>query len=126
MSVDDQTLDSVLCAPPQEVQYVIPESETKPRENYICFSGVRTTDTAMVFHFYPLVDAKGKFKDWNWDIRTALEIAMPKVFNTEQLSCGYTEEYNSYFVIAGGYGGVPDPRGLTRKFLDTVDRALLS
>jgi hypothetical protein len=108
-----------------EAQYVIPNQVTEHRKHYIVAHGTRVTDNALVFHFYPLVGENRKWLDWTpgFDLHRRLETVLPDVFDTECITCGYEQEYNSFFVIAGGYGMVPDPRGLARKLFDRVDTA---
>jgi hypothetical protein len=97
----------------------VPDFQAEDRPKYLVEYGVRITDQALVFHFYP----KGEDWDPDWKMDKRLEHAIPEVFQIERIGTDYVMEYSSFCVIAGGYGSVPDPRLLAKRFLDAVDAA---
>lgn len=107
----------------QRVTRDIPNATVEQRElGYLVESGVRATDSALVIHLFPLPSSDSPWQ--RLEMTRRLERALPQVFDTTRLSAGYTEEFDSFYVIAGGYGNVPDHRGLVRKFLSVLDAPL--
>lgn len=100
------------------------------RGEYLAEWGVRVTDRALIFHFYPPrgpEDEDGELValEWNpsFDMPTRLQVALDAVFDTDRITCGFVDEERSFYVIAGGYGRGFDPRPLAERFLDRIDGA---
>lgn len=106
----------------QAISRDIPDSVVEQRERgYLVEYGVRVNDNAMVFHFFPIPDNLDAWK--RLEMPKRLEAALPQCFELSRVTAGYEPEYDSFYVIAGGYGNVPDPRGLAHRFLSRVDAA---
>lgn len=87
------------------------------RNDYVAEWGVRLDDHALVIHFYQIPD-----QDWSPDMDKRLDRALPKVFDIKRITAGFEKDKNSFYVIAGRYGDVPDTRLLVKRFLDAVDQ----
>jgi hypothetical protein len=99
----------------------LPELLAKDTPNYLVEYGIRYDDGAMVFHFFPPKHRTSW--DPSWSLARRLELAMPLCFDTAKLSAGFVEELNSFYVIVGGLGTVPDPWITVERFFRAIDGA---
>lgn len=88
------------------------------RDNYIAEYGVREDDDALVIHFFP------PEQGWNteYGIDKRLERAIQEILDTSRVTATYEPEVDSFCIVAGQYGSVPDFRMLVKRFLDAVDK----
>lgn len=97
-------------------------------EAYTLEWGVRTDDNALILHVYPpLVGIGGEAKlgDWtNEGLDTALTEVIAQVLDTQRVTAGFQPEENSFYIIAGGYGGVLNVRELVEHFREMLDAHL--
>ena len=107
------------------IQTQVKEFFASDRGNYLAEWGVRITDRALIFHFYPPKGEDGEELGWSggFDMPNRLKAAMDAVFDVARLSTGFVDEAASFYVIAGGYGRGFDPRPLAERFLDQIDAA---
>ena len=101
------------------IQTQVREFFAEERQNYIVEWGVRVVDSALILHFYPPKDVGGW--ELSYDMPKRLEHAIREHTNVDQVTCGFVDEYASFFVIAGGYGAGPDQRPFMKTFLDALD-----
>jgi hypothetical protein len=101
------------------LQTHIPDLLARDTPNYLAEYGVRITDEAMVFHFFPPKDRTGWDSRWQPDMR--LKAAIDEHFDTRYVSASYVEELQSFCVIVGGLGAAPDPWPLVEKFFRALD-----
>lgn len=109
--------------PPQQVMDVIPARQGAFHDLFFAEWGVRVTDDALIIHIYPPTIEGDDFTDWPTDsvMDKALEAALPQTFSPDRLTAGYEPEQKSFYVIAGGYGQVLDPRMLVEKFFERLE-----
>lgn len=84
--------------------------------------GIRSDDSAVVFHFFSPKEVNEWSDDYHMDIR--LKRAIDKNFDVTKVSCGYAKEMDSFYVIVGGLGDGPDPWTLVERFFRDVDAPL--
>jgi len=120
---DVDTLDVLAQIPPMGVEAVIPDPKAEARLHYVANYGRRITDGALVFHLFPPLTDAGSIGEWGEDstITQRLERAIPATFDVDRVTAGYEETMDSFYVICGGYGDVPDMRLLIKRFLDAID-----
>lgn len=122
----EQTRSGVLSSE-RPIQTQVKEFFASDRGAYLAEWGVRVTDYALIFHFYPPKDAEEEPNTMGWDpgfeMPARLEKAIGQVFDTDRITCGFVQEQQSFYVIAGGYGRGLDPRLLAERFLDMIDVA---
>jgi hypothetical protein len=107
---------------PEKVQHLVPNLQAESRERYVVEWGGRVTDGALVFHFFPPLNQQGALGKWgNSDMDKRLEKSIPEVFDTNRITAGFESDWDSFFIIAGGYASVLSPRMLVKKFLDAID-----
>ncbi len=102
----------------------VPDREALARPNFTVEWGVRTSDGALVIHFYPKIEGENVAPVWDekYKLHERLELAIPKVFDVKQVTCGYEKAFNSFYVIVGSIISI-DLRLLVQRFLETVEAA---
>lgn len=107
---------------PAAVEPDLANTQAETRERYTVEFGQRNSDNALVFHFYPPLDESGSIGEWpvGSDMDKRLERVLPRFFNTSNLTAGYEDEYDSFFIIVGGLAA-PDLRLLSAQFFDALD-----
>lgn len=107
------------------IQTQVKEFFASDRGDYLAEWGVRVTDRALIYHFYPPKGTENQPNTMGWDpsydMPGRLQEAIKAVFDTSRITCGFAEEQKSFYVIAGGYGRGLDPRPLAERFLDEID-----
>lgn len=105
----------------------VPDREAVARPNFTVEWGIRTTDGALVIHFYPKIDGENVATEWDGKYRMPerLELAIPKIFDVNQVTCGFEKDFNSFYVIVGAVISI-DLRLLVQRFLELVEGAALS
>ena len=98
-------------------------------DEYTLEWGVRTDDNALILHVYPpLVEQEQGdpvVGDWtSTKVGDSIQDALEQLFDTQRLTAGFQSEENSFYVIAGGYGGVLNVRGLVERFQQLVGPSL--
>jgi hypothetical protein len=108
---------------PEKIQHVIPNLKAEARGDYVVEWGARVTDGALVFHFFPPLLTNGQIGKWPADstMDKKLERAIPEVFDVGRITAGYEKDWDSFYVIAGGYASSLDARLLAKRFFDAVD-----
>jgi hypothetical protein len=108
---------------PEKIQHVIPNLKAEARENYVVEWGARVTDGALVFHFFPPLLVNGQLGKWPHDsiMDKRLEHAIPAVFDTGRVTAGYEKDWESFYIIAGGYASSLDARLLAKRLFDAAD-----
>jgi hypothetical protein len=109
------------------LQDAIPNRMAVQTANYDVEYGVRSDDDALVFHFYPPgtdwstnPPGLGKWND-SYKMHDRLEAAIPQIFSVEHIKARYTEELQSFCIIAYDVGKSPDPYYFVRSFLQKID-----
>ena len=100
----------------------IPNPLAMDTPNFLVEYGIRTDDQAMVFHFFSAKDKPSWDDSYRMDER--LKRSIDRNFNIERVTCGFTAEMDSFYVIVGGLGMAPDPWTLVERFLSDVQAPL--
>lgn len=85
--------------------------------------GIRDSDGALVFHFFPpgaALDSKLDWSDWH-AFRDQLERALLQHFSIEHIDAGYAEELKSFFAIIAPRPLVPDLTALVEHFFAALE-----
>lgn len=106
------------------IQPDVPDLEAIARPNFTVEWGIRTTDGALVLHFYPKVVGDNVATAWDEEYRMdkRLEHALPEVFDIANVTCGFEQSHNSFYVIVGSVISV-DLRLLVQRFLEKIEGA---
>lgn len=98
------------------IQIAVPEERTFECGLFNAEYGVRTDDSAMVFHFFPAGE------EWDHErLRTGLSEAIKTCFDPENVQAEYVPELESYCVLVGGMGLMPDPWTYAEIFLKRIE-----
>lgn len=98
--------------------------EALVRSDYTVEWGTRSSDGALVIHFFPKVDGDNVATEWDeaYKMDKRLEHALPLSFNINKLSAGFEKDYNSFYVIVAGLLSL-DLRLLVQGFLEKIEGA---
>jgi hypothetical protein len=108
---------------PERIQRTVPNLQAESRKRYIVEWGGRVTDGALILHFFPPLTPEGDIGVWpdDSDMDKRLEKAIPAIFDTNRVTAGFEPEWDSFYIIAGGYAASLGVRLLVKRFLDAVD-----
>lgn len=122
--VDLDGVDEISDLKADTVRPDVPDLEAVARPDFTVEWGIRTTDGALVLHFYPKVVGDNVATSWDekYKMDKRLEHALPEVFDVSKVTCGFEPSHNSFYVIVGNIISI-DLRLLVQRFLEKIEGA---